>query len=93
MKDSTKTVRSITEIYATLVGRVDDPLIILDRMAEQQSFDWYHAIQVQKMLKGALLETENAYIEADEAADNRLIVLPRSSIKPAKNPDRARPQE
>ena len=93
MNDSTKTVRSITEIYATLVGQVDDALIILDRMAEQQSFNWYHVIQVRKMLKDALLEAENAYIEADEAADNRLIVLPRSTIEPAKTPDRTHPQE
>lgn len=64
------------KLYATLVGRVDNAITILERMAEQQTFDWFHVAQVTELLKNALLEAEEAYIEADEKADHGLILLP-----------------
>lgn len=64
------------KLYATLVGRVDNAITILERMAEQQTFDWFHVAKVTELLKNALLEAEEAYIEADEKADHGLILLP-----------------
>ena len=64
-------------LYATLIGRVDNAITVLEQMTAQQEFDWYHIAQVTEMLKAALLEAEEAYIETDEAeADRLLIVLP-----------------
>lgn len=62
-------------IYATLVGRVDSAITVLERMEENQEFDWLHVIQVTEMLKSALLEAEEAYINAEE--EPKLIVLPQ----------------
>ena len=93
MKDSIKKVSSITEIYATLFGRVDTAITILERMAEEQTFDWFHVTQVTEMLKAALLEAEEQYINADEEADNRLIVFPHGATAPAEDPNRAHPQK
>ena len=60
--------------YATLFGRVDDAITALDRMVEQGTCDWFHVTQVSEMLKAALLEAEDQYIEADD--EPTLIVLP-----------------
>ncbi|MDE7220996.1 MAG: hypothetical protein K2O45_15490, partial [Oscillospiraceae bacterium] len=82
MSDTTKRAASITEIYATLVGRVDNAISVLEQITEQQSFDWYHIIQVTEMLKAALLEAEEAYIQADEEREGRLIILPHTNPAP-----------
>lgn len=74
------------QIYATLVGRVDGAITALEHMAENQEFDWFHVIQVTEMLKAALLEAEDAYIEAEEP---ELITLPPRTEGPMESPDRA----
>ena len=60
--------------YATLIGRVDSTITYLEQMTAQQTFDWFHIVQVSEMLKAALLEAEEQYIEADD--EPALIVLP-----------------
>lgn len=75
MKDRLKKTNDIIEIYATLVGRVDRAIAIMECTIEQQSFDWFHVIQVTEMLKAALLEAEEAYIESAGEADGRIIVI------------------
>lgn len=62
-------------LYATLVGRVDSAVTALEQMTERRESDWFHVIKVTEMLKSALLEAEEAYIDADEEQDCRLIVL------------------
>ena len=77
MRNKMKKACNITEIYATLFGRVDNVITILDDMEKRHEFDWFHVNQVTEMLKAALLEAEEAYIEADEAkANSPVIVLP-----------------
>lgn len=77
MKDLTKTACNVAEIYATLVGRVDSAITILEHMAEHQDFDWFHVAQVTEMLKAALLEAEELYIDGmEEEPGGQLIVLP-----------------
>lgn len=60
--------------YATLVGRVDEAITRLERMTQQQSFDWFHVQQIADLLKAALLEAEEAYID-EQPPEGRLIVL------------------
>ena len=68
---------SIQRRYATLAGRVDEAITRLDCMTEQQTFDWFHIQQVKDLLKSALLEAEEQYIEeAGQIPEPRLIVLP-----------------
>lgn len=74
------------QIYATLVGRVDRAITALEHMTEQQEFDWFHVIQVTKMLKSALLEAEDAYIEAEEP---KLITLPQRTEGHIESQDQA----
>ena len=67
----------LSGIYATLVGRVDEAITLLEQMAEEQTFDWFHLIQVTELLKNALLEAEEGYIElAVEEPDSSLTDLP-----------------
>lgn len=62
--------------YATLVGRVDEAITRLERMTQRQSFDWFHVQQIAGLLKAALLEAEEAYIdEQEQPPEGRLIVL------------------
>lgn len=75
MKDRPKKAGDIMEIYATLVGRVDKAITIMNRIIERQSFDWFHMIQVTELLKAALLEAEEAYIESAEEMESRIIVI------------------
>ena len=63
------------KLYASLAGHVDDAITILEHMAEQRDFDWFHIVQVTEMLKNALLEAEKRYIEASGDEPN-LIILP-----------------
>lgn len=64
-------------LYAALVGQVDEAITRLEQMAEEQTFDWFHLMQVTELLKNALLEAEDKYIEqAGEEPDARLIILP-----------------
>ncbi len=64
-------------LYATLVGRVDEAITLLEQMAEEQTFDWFHLIQVTELLKNALLEAEEQYIELTvEEPDSSLTDLP-----------------
>lgn len=86
MSGKTKKSGDIAKIYATLVGRVDNAITVLERMTEQQTFDWFHIAQVTELLKNALLEAEEAYIEADEQADHGLILLPHSAKRHIEDP-------
>ena len=61
--------------YATLVGRVDRAITIMECMIEQQNFDCFHVIQATEMLKTALLEAEEAYIESAEEMESRIVVI------------------
>lgn len=64
-------------LYAALVGQVDEAITCLEQMAEEQTFDWFHLMQVTELLKNALLEAEETYIEqAGEEPGARLIILP-----------------
>lgn len=64
-------------LYATLVGRVDEAITLLEQMADEQTFDWFHLMQATELLKNALLEAEERYIEqAGEEPGARLIILP-----------------
>ena len=75
MKDGIKKADNIMEVYATLVGRVDRAITIMECMIEQQSFDCFHVIQATEMLKTALLEAEETYIEAAEEMESRIVVI------------------
>jgi len=59
--------------YATQVGQVDEAITCLERMVEQQEFDWFHIMRVTEMLKTALLEAEERYMEEEGPC---LTVLP-----------------
>ena len=61
--------------YATLVGRVDEAITRLESMTERQTFDWFHVQQVKELLKNALLEAEEQYIE-EAGNPPALILLP-----------------
>lgn len=61
--------------YATLAGRVDEAITRLESMTERQAFDWFHVQQVKELLKSALLEAEEQYIE-EAGNPPALIVLP-----------------
>lgn len=74
------------QIYATLVGRVDGAITVLERMTENKNFDWFHVVQVTEMLKSALLEAEDAYIEAEEP---ELITLPQRTEGHIEFPEQA----
>jgi len=50
-------------LYATLVGQVDEAITCLEQIAEQREFDWFHIMRVTELLKKALLEAEERYIE------------------------------
>ena len=64
-------------LYATLVGRVDEAITLLEQMADEQTFDWSHLMQATELLKNALLEAEERYIEqAAEEPDVCLTVRP-----------------
>ena len=63
--------------YATLIGRVDTAITMLETITAQQNFDWLHVIQVTEMLKHALLEAEESYIDAEEESEERIIILPK----------------
>ena len=64
------------QLYATLVGRVDNVITNLEDMAERHDFDWFHVNQVTEMLKAALLEAEARCIEAEEETpDNHIVVI------------------
>lgn len=64
-------------LYATLAGRVDETVSYLEHMTEQQTFDWFHVACVMDMLKSALLEAEEYYINSTETEpDTPLIILP-----------------
>ena len=75
MNDRLKKTGGFMEIYATLVGRLDSAITIMEYMIERQNLDWFHMIQATEMLKAALLEAEEAYIEADEEMESRIIVI------------------
>ena len=49
--------------YATLAGRVDEAITRLESMTERQTFDWFHVQQVKELLKNALLEAEEQYLQ------------------------------
>ena len=38
-------------LYATLVGRVDEAITLLEQMADEQTFDWSHLMQATELLK------------------------------------------
>lgn len=77
MNNQENTTGGTARRYAMLAGRVDEAITRLERMAEEQTFDWFHIQQVNELLKSALLEAEEQYIEeAGQFPEPRLIVLP-----------------
>ena len=75
MNDRIKKANNIMEIYATLVGRVDRAITVMEYMIERQCFDWFHVIQAAEMLKTALLEAEEAYIESAGEMESHIVVI------------------
>lgn len=72
-----RNVLNYKTLYATLVSHVDESITYLERMTDQQNFDWFHVAQVTEMLKAALLEAEELYIDGmEEEPGGQLIVLP-----------------
>lgn len=52
-------------MYATLAGRVDKTLEYVTEALLQGQCDWEHVHQIGEMLKAALLETEDMYLDAE----------------------------
>ena len=57
------------QLYAYLVGQVDDTLQYLSQVLTQRTFDFAHVDHAAEMLRNALLTAEDRYVEAGERAE------------------------
>ena len=55
-----------SEMYATLVGRVDNAITELEEEEKKEQFDRNRIQNIIKMLKDALLEAEETFVKGNE---------------------------
>lgn len=57
------------QLYAYLVGQVDDTLQYLSQVLTERTFDFAHVDHAAEMLRNALLTAEDRYVEAGEPTE------------------------